>query len=85
MKLVPTEQQIHRSLVEHLRVRAVPTAFWFHCPSGAFFGGTKQGAIMKSLGWVSGIPDLVLIHQSQPLGLELKREGGRQAGDCRPA
>jgi hypothetical protein len=77
MKLHATEQEIHRSLVQHLRLRAVPSLFWFHCPSGAYFGGKRQGAIMKGLGWIAGIPDLMLIHQSQPLGLELKREGGR--------
>ena len=81
MKLIATEAEIHRSLVEHLRLRAVPSLFWFHCPSGAYFGGKRQGAIMKGLGWIAGIPDLMLIHQSQPLGLELKRQGGRLSAD----
>ena len=45
--------------------------------SGAFFGGKRQGAIMKSLGWVGGLPDLILIHEGRVYGLEIKAPGRR--------
>jgi len=66
------EDAIHRAVVGHLRARGVPNLFWWHTPSGAAFKSTIQGAIMKSLGWRSGIPDLVLLHDGKLYGLELK-------------
>jgi hypothetical protein len=83
LKLVnPSEAEIHRSVVQHLRQRAVPSLFWFHCPSGAHFGGYgRQGAIMKGLGWLAGIPDLLLLKAGKLRGLELKRKGGRLSAD----
>jgi len=71
------EQAIHRAVVAHLKARAAPGLFWFHVPSGAFFGGKRQGAIMKSLGWVGGLPDLFFIHNGRCFAVELKAEGGR--------
>src|SRR5262249_32918380 len=57
--------------------RGMPNLFWFHCPSGAFFGGKRQGAIMKSLGWMAGLPDLFAIHNGRVFAIELKSETGR--------
>jgi hypothetical protein len=71
------EQAIHRAVVAHLKARAVPGLFWFHVPSGAFFGGRHQGAIMKSLGWMAGLPDIIAIKRGKPYALELKVEGGK--------
>jgi hypothetical protein len=69
------EQSVHRTIVAHLNSRAVKNLFWFHVPSGAFFGGKRQGAIMKSLGWRAGLPDLLLIHEGKTYALELKMPG----------
>jgi hypothetical protein len=71
------EQAYHRTVLRHLKARGVPGLFWFHCPSGALFGGKRQGAIMKSLGWFAGLPDLFLIRDGRLFCLELKAEGGR--------
>jgi hypothetical protein len=71
------EQQIHRAIVAHLKARGAPNLFWFHVPSGAFFGGRRQGAIMKSLGWFAGLPDLFAIHNGRIFAIELKAEKGR--------
>jgi VRR-NUC domain len=71
------EQAIHRAVVAHLKTRAAPDLFWFHVPSGAFFGGRRQGAIMKSLGWIAGLPDLFAIHNGRIFAIELKAESGR--------
>jgi hypothetical protein len=71
------EQTIHRAVVAHLKARAAPDLFWTHVPSGAFFGSPRQGAIMKSLGWKTGVPDLIAIHEGRTYALELKAEGGK--------
>jgi hypothetical protein len=71
------EQELHHAVVAHLKARGAPGLFWFHVPSGAFFGGKRQGAIMKSLGWMAGLPDLFLVHQGRVFALELKIPGGR--------
>jgi len=71
------EQAYHRTVIAHLKARGMPNLFWFHCPSGAFFGGKRQGAIMKSLGWMAGLPDLFAIHNGRVFAIELKSETGR--------
>jgi hypothetical protein len=71
------EQIIHKAVVEHLKVRGVPGLVYFHSPQGAFYGGKRQGAIMKSLGARAGVSDLILVHDSKIYALELKAEGGR--------
>jgi VRR-NUC domain len=71
------EQAYHRTVLQHLKARGAPGLFYFHVPSGAFFGGKRQGAIMKSLGWIAGLPDLFLIRDGRLFALELKADGGR--------
>jgi hypothetical protein len=71
------EQAYHRTILAHLKARGAPGLFYFHVPSGAFFGGKRQGAIMKSLGWFAGLPDLFLIRDGRCYAVELKSETGR--------
>jgi hypothetical protein len=71
------EQAYHRTILQHLKARGVPGLFYWHTPSGAYFGSARQGAIWKSLGWLSGLPDLFLVRDGRLYALELKSEGGR--------
>lgn len=50
--------------------------FW-HTPQGAYYGSKAQGAIMKSMGTLPGVSDLLLFHDGRLYALELKAEGGR--------
>jgi hypothetical protein len=70
------EAQIQRSVLEHLRIRAVPNCFYFHCPNGEW-RSRITGAILKGQGVVAGIPDLIIVHAGRTYGLELKSDNGR--------
>jgi hypothetical protein len=78
------EQEIHRAVVQHVRLRGAPGVVFWHSPNGAYLGGKRtrkgaaiQGAIMKSLGVRSGVSDLVFLHHGRFFALELKAPGGR--------
>lgn len=70
------EQIIHKAVIEHLKIRAVPRLVYFHVPNG---GKRRpiEAAILKSLGVRAGVSDLVLIHRGKIFCLELKAPGGR--------
>jgi hypothetical protein len=70
------EQQIQRAVVDHLRWRGVPNLFVFHYPAGGWRSAI-EAAILKSLGTVAGVPDLLIVHYGQLYALELKTEYGR--------
>lgn len=78
------EQQLHRAVIDHLRLCAAPNVFYFHVPSGIYAGGkrTKDGTpiqaiIMKSLGWIAGLPDIMCIKDGKLYAIELKSLTGR--------
>ena len=53
-----------------------PAAFYFHCPNGGF-RYPAEAAILKGLGVLAGIPDVLVLHQGKLHGLELKVDGGK--------
>jgi len=71
------EQDIHRAVVRHLKVRGMPGLVYWHAPMGIHAASKIQGAIMKSLGARAGVSDLILVHQGKIFALELKPDGGR--------
>ena len=70
------EQQLQRSVIEHLEVRAVPSTYWFHVGNGGW-RSPAEAKIFKSLGVRPGVPDLIMIHAGKTYGLELKADGGK--------
>jgi hypothetical protein len=70
------EQTIHRTIVQHLTVRATPGVVWWHSPNGGW-RSPVEAAIFKSLGVRAGVADLILLHDGQFFALELKAPGGR--------
>jgi len=70
------EQAIQRAVFQHLRTRAAPGVFAFHVPNGGY-RRPKEAAIMKGLGVVAGVPDVMCIFRGGVYALELKAEGGR--------
>jgi hypothetical protein len=76
MRRARPEAQIQRAVLDHLRIRAVPNCFFFHCPNGEW-RSRITGAILKGQGVVAGVPDLLLIHGGRVYGLELKSANGR--------
>ena len=70
------ETQIQRAVIEHLARRARPGVFAFHVPNGGW-RSRVEGAILKAIGTVAGVPDIVCIFQGRVYALELKAGRGR--------
>jgi hypothetical protein len=70
------EQRIQKAVLDHLRWRGVINTFVFH-PANGGARTAVEGAILKSMGVVPGVPDLILIHAGVVFGLELKSRDGR--------
>jgi hypothetical protein len=71
-----SEQTIQREVFRHLRARAAPGVFAFH-PANGGYRKPIEAAIMKGLGVVAGVPDVIAIRDGRCFALELKAEGGR--------
>ena len=70
------EEQFHRSLVQHLRLRADKRVVWFHVPNGEY-RSKATGGRLKAMGVLAGVPDLTFIlPDASVCFLELKRKGG---------
>jgi hypothetical protein len=82
-----SELVFHRQVAAYLRVALREPMFWVTFPSGG--GGKKRGAILKSMGLVAGVPDILIFGPgptvnngatfSRVIGLELKTQKGRQS------
>jgi hypothetical protein len=70
------EQAIQRAVFEHLRTRPAPGVFAFH-PANGGYRKPIEAAILKGLGVIPGVPDVIAIHNGRVFALELKAEGGR--------
>ena len=76
MRHARPEDVVQRSVIAHLKARGVANLLWFHVPMGGRRNRT-EAAILKGLGAVAGIPDLIVIHDGKVFGLELKTESGK--------
>jgi hypothetical protein len=70
------EDVIQRAVFQHLRTRAAPGVFAFHCPNGGY-RKPAEAAILKGLGVTAGVPDVIAIHGGRCYAIEIKAEGGR--------
>lgn len=70
------EQQLQKAVIEHLRWRGVQDIFVFH-PANGGWRTAVEGAILKSMGVVPGVPDIIIINGGKVYGLELKSDAGR--------
>ena len=70
------EAAIQRCVFQHLRARGAPGVFAFH-PANGGYRKPVEAAIMKGLGVVAGVPDVIAIHNGRVFAMELKAEGGR--------
>jgi hypothetical protein len=65
------EADIHRAVARHLHVRGVPGLLFWHTPNGGARRPT-EAAIFKGLGVLSGVADLILLHDAKFFALEIK-------------
>src|SRR5262245_44503369 len=70
------EAALQRSVIQHLTWRARPGAFFFHVPLGGY-RTRVESAILKAIGTVAGVPDIICIFGGRCYALELKAERGR--------
>jgi len=70
------EQQIQMAVIEYLAWFARPDVFSFHYPAGGW-RSKVEAQILKAIGTVAGIPDIICIFQGRVFALELKSERGR--------
>ena len=70
------EAALQHSVIQHLTWRARPGAFFFYLPLGGY-RTCVEGAILKAIGTVAGVPDIICIFQGRVYALELKAGRGR--------
>src|SRR5262245_22009386 len=56
------ESQIQRAEFQHLRARGAPGVFAFH-PANGGYRKPVEAAVMKGMGVIAGVPDLIAICQ----------------------
>ena len=72
----PTEETIHRAVVDMLERAATPGIAWTHMPAGEARAKGVAGKL-KGMGVKAGWPDLLIVKGGRLYGLELKTESGR--------
>ena len=70
------EQAIQRAVFQHLAGRPARGVFAFH-PANGGMRSPIEAAILRGLGVVAGVPNIIAIRDGQAFALELKAEGGR--------
>lgn len=84
MTIQRQEQAIQRAVFQHIAARGAPGVFAFHVPNGGA-RSSIEAAILKGLGVVAGVPDIIAIRGGMAFALELKAEGGRLSAAQRDA
>jgi hypothetical protein len=74
------EASLQVQVCHHLKLRHRPGVFWFHVPNGAN-RSPAQSALLKKMGLLPGMADLVVIVAGRAHFLELKASGGRPSVD----
>jgi hypothetical protein len=70
------EAAIQRCVFQHFGARGTPGVFAFH-PANGGYRTPIEAAMLKGMGVVAGVPDVIAIHQGRVYGLELKAQGGK--------
>jgi hypothetical protein len=71
-----SEDEIQRTVFAHFAARRASGAFAFH-PANGGYRRAVEGAILRGLGVVPGVPDLIIVHEGRCFALELKSDAGR--------
>lgn len=71
-----TENQIQRTIFQHLRQRGAPGVFAFH-PANGGFRRPIEAKILKGCGVLAGVPDIIALHKGNFYAIELKAMKGR--------
>ena len=70
-----SEESLHRTVVQYLKLAMPEGVFWFHPANGGYKLGKRTAGRLKAMGMVAGVPDICLVHRGQLYGIELKAAG----------
>lgn len=76
MKVDREEQEIQINFMAYVAQAGVDGLFAFHVPNGVK-SNPFVGSILKKMGLVAGVPDLILIHKGHVFALEIKKPKGK--------
>lgn len=69
------EATLHHAVADYLKAVLPPGIWWSTFPSGG--GGRVRGALLKRAGLRAGVPDILIVHATRAIFLELKTDRGR--------
>jgi hypothetical protein len=70
------EQDLHRMVWRFFEIALPEDCFAFH-PANGGYRRAVEAAILKAMGVVRGVPDIIVIWQGRVFGIELKADKGR--------
>lgn len=75
-----SEEQIQIAVIQHLKLRGNPRAYWFHVPNGGS-RNVIEASKLKAMGVRAGVADIVVVIDGRAHFLELKSRKGRPSKD----
>jgi hypothetical protein len=69
----PFEDELQEAVAKSLTFLLLPPAVWFAMPVGHLKLTPAQAARLTRIGVRRGLPDIMLIYNAKPYGIELKR------------
>lgn len=75
--LEPSEEQLHRMVVEYLNWMLKEPACFSTFPSGGYLLGKAAAGRLKARGLKAGMPDILVFFGGRAIGIELKSFKGR--------
>lgn len=72
-----TEDHIHRSILKYLRTVLPKHWIVYHTPNGGSRNSEIEGASLKGLGVIAGVPDLTILGDGKVFFMEVKSPSGR--------
>jgi hypothetical protein len=67
------ERLLHKAVAAYLNAVLPTSVFWTTIPAGG--GGKIRGAMLKSMGYKAGTPDILMVHNGLAYWIELKAPG----------
>ena len=71
------EEALQKAVAAYLDVALPGNAVWWHTPNQRGTRKRWEGALLKALGVLAGIPDVLIFYESRLYGIELKSPAGR--------
>lgn len=81
MAPVVPEVDLHASIADALDTLLLPGTVWTSLPIGHVRLDPAQAARLARIGVHRGWFDILVVHAGRPIGLEVKRQGGRLSRD----